>query len=169
MTLNGCLTVLMALLVSDAAPSAQSQAPSGGSVLRVMILDEAPPNGVMRLWLVIRNGAPAPRIFCRRSWSYAWTSASANNPVFGETKGSIHGCGDDDHDAFWLLVPGEYRFDSVEAKAPERANYDLEVEVELVERALNSAAAVEQTITWNGRMSDAIALGESVKAGRFGK
>jgi len=132
-----------------------------------MILDK-PSRGVMRLWIVVRNDARNARIFCRESWGYSWISSDANGPVLSESKASLHGCGDDDHDAFWVLLPGERRFDSFEAEAPPiPGDYELHVDVDVVEKALNSPAAVKRTLSWSGRMSDALALGERLKTARF--
>ena len=83
-------------------------------------------------------------------------------------QGQIHGCGDADHDAFWLLLPNEYRFDSFEVKAPEHNRYDLQVDVGLIESGLNSSAATEHALTWSGRMSDAVSVA-SLKRGQFAR
>ena len=164
---NNCLALLIgAVLVLYAGPSTPLQAQSDDVSLSVMILDQQRADGIMRLWLQIGNGASVSRVFCRSSWSYTWISGEANGPGFAESKASIHGCGDDDHDPFWLLLPGEHRLDSFEATAPPKGNYDLQVEVELVEQTLGSSAITKRTLSWSGTASEALASGESLKARR---
>jgi len=171
MVLNWSLPILLgAPLLPGASAPIPSQTSSAELTLAVMILDQPPSAGVLRLWIVVRNSATIPRIFCRESWGYSWISSDPNGPGVSESKGSLHGCGDDDHDAFWLLLPGERRFDSFEAKAPGLpGNYELHVDVDLVEKPLGSTTAARRTLSWSGRMSDAVALGESLKAGRLPK
>ena len=64
-------------------------------------------------------------------------------------------------------MPGERRFDSIGAKAPPtRGSYELHVDVDLVEKPLGLTVVAKRTLSWSGRVSDALAFGESLKAGR---
>jgi hypothetical protein len=84
-------------------------------------------------------------------------------PPYIKATASIHGCGDDDHDPFWLLRPGESRFDSFELETVPKESYDLAVDVDIVERVLGSTAApCRRTLSWKGRLSDAVALGREL-------
>jgi len=43
----------------------------------------------------------------------------------------VHGCGDDEHDPFWLLLPGQSRFDSYEVAEAGSTTAALAVDVEV--------------------------------------
>jgi hypothetical protein len=73
------------------------------------------------------------QVFCQSGWSYSLRSADPNGPADVGAVVSMHGCGGD-RNPFWILLPGESRFDSYEVK-PTR------------------------TIAWKGCVTDALAAG----------
>lgn len=155
------LVVTGALLVFGFEPPVRSQQPIEELSLAVLFLDPPPANGMATMWLVIKNHSQIPRVFCRQSWSYMWMSADPNGPAGGEVHTSLHGCGDRD----WLLLPNESRLDPVEIKSPSERTARLDVDVEVVERSLGSDAVLgRHTLTWKGKVSDAVALGEKLKS-----
>ena len=105
MTLRSLTTLMVAALLAGARAPMLVQTSSDQRALTVMILDQPSPAGALRLWIVVRNDATSARILCRDGWRYTWISSDPNGPGFGETKASVHGCGDEDHDAFWPSRP----------------------------------------------------------------
>lgn len=76
----------------------------------------------------------------------------------------MHGCSDDSHDPFWLLLPGESRFDSYEVTGPEGSKATLEVDVEVMHHATGALGPGERvTLSWKGRIADAVALGSRLR------
>jgi hypothetical protein len=113
-----------------------------------------------RLWLRITNGSRRAQILCRSSWGYTWISDDPQAEPAIEEKSSLHGCGDDSHDPFWLLLPGESRFDSYEVSGPAGPNATLEVGVDVMHHPVDVPGPGERaTLSWKGRVADAIALG----------
>ena len=162
------LVVALCLVLSGNA-TAHSQSRSDGFALSVMLMDQPQPGREARVWLVIKNTMSTPYVLCRPYWSYTLIPLDPGSPGLSEAKASLHGCGDDDHDGFWLLLPGESRFDSFDMKAPSAGDHDFEVEVELVGRPAGSnAAAVKKTLSWTGRLSEAVAAGKKLIAGSRG-
>jgi len=117
-----------------------------------------------RLWLRITNGTGRAHVLCRSSWGYTWISDDPQEEAAIEEKSSLHACGDESHDPFWLLLPGESRFDSYEVTGPASVNATLEVGVDLMRYRIGAAGPGErETLSWKGRVADAIALGAKLK------
>jgi len=134
--------------------------------LTAIFLESPRPGENGTLWLAIKNNAKAPRVFCRPSWGYSWFSDSG--PISAEENAKLHGCGGTETDPYWLLMPGEHRFDSFNVKTPLTSDYELEVRVEINEKPVGRFQTAEsQTLSWKGRLADAVALGEKLKSGRF--
>ena len=113
-----------------------------------------------RLWLRITNGNRHAQVLCRSSWGYTWISDDPQEAPAIEEKSSLHGCGDDSHDPFWLLLPGESRFDSYEVTGPAGPNATLEVSVDVTHYSIEASGPGERvTLSWKGRLADARALG----------
>jgi hypothetical protein len=101
---------------------------------------------------------------CRSSWGYTWVSENPQAPPSIEEKSSLHGCGDDSHDPFWLLLPGESRFDSYEVTAAGGPLSSLEVAVDVLHHPIGTSGPAERiALPWKGRVADAIALGARLK------
>ena len=125
-----------------------------------------PPRGKTptRLWLRITNGTRRAQILCRSSWGYTWISDDPQETPAIEERSSLHGCGDDSHDPLWLLLPGESRFDSHEVTGPTRPNATLEVDVDVMHYPAGARGPGERaTLSWKGRVADAIALGSKLR------
>jgi hypothetical protein len=130
-----------------------------------MLLKEPQPGGAARLWIVIKNTTSAPHVLCRSFWGYTLIPADPESPGFSEADTSLHGCGDKDHDPFWLALPGESRFDSYEMKSPPEGNYKLQIRVKLVESPLDSKGSrIERRLAWDGALTDAISVGKALIA-----
>ena len=159
--------VLLALLSAvDPGVSAQSRAASASPDFAVALLDQPAGDGVSRIWLAVRNTGQNPRLFCRTFWSYRWIPENADSPPVGEADSSRQRC-DDDQGAWWLVLPGEWRFDSVTVQAPPDAPRELQVVVGLIERNPGRAGSSEWTVSWSRPVPDAVALGDKLKAGQF--
>jgi len=155
---------LAGVLAIGSGPAPRAQVQGRQLSIEAFFIDPPKPNTSTRLWLKITNGSPRVQVFCRPSWGYSWISDDPQAPSPGEAKASVHGCGDDDHDPFWLLLPGESRFDSYEvakAGAPDAA---LEVHVDVMLHRLGTPGAGErETLSWKGRVAEATALGLKLK------
>ena len=125
-----CLLVSTALLTFFGTASHSSQKPTHLR-LSALLFDGQAQGDLVTLWVRIENLSKEPLILCRPYWSYSFKSADPNGPVTGEADASIHGCGDRDHDPFWLVLPGQSRFDSFEVKGLSEPNALLQVDVEL--------------------------------------
>jgi hypothetical protein len=133
--------------------------------LSALLFDGQVQGDLVTLWVRIENLSKEPLILCRPYWSYSFKSADPNGPVTGEADASIHGCGDRDHDPFWLVLPGQSRFDSFEVKGLSEPSALLQVDVELIERRLRPGSEpTTQQISWSGRVADALAAGQQLKA-----
>jgi hypothetical protein len=164
MALRTLALISIVVLAGGFSGAANAQRQGSQLSLEAFFTDSPKVSAPTRLWLKITNKSPRVQVFCRPSWSYSWISDDPQAPSPGEAKASLHGCGDDDHDPFWLLLPGESRFDSyeiTEAGAPIAA---LEVDVEVMHHPIDSPGPGERvTLSWNGRAADAIALGSKLK------
>ena len=155
---------LAGLVAIGLGPTARAQGQGRQLSIEAFFIDPPKANTPTRLWLKITNGSPRAQMFCRPSWGYSWISddPQAHSPV--EAKPSLHGCGDDDHDPFWLLLPGESRFDSYEitkAGAPAAA---LEVDVDVMLHPVGAPGPGDrETLSWKGRVAEAIALGSKLR------
>lgn len=166
--------VLLQLTLAIAAAPAQeatrlsptAPAASRALSLKVLLLEPLAPGAKVRLWLQITNQEQSVRIFCRPRWGYDYTAPNSQDESWGETKLSIHGCGDDDHDGFWALLPGENRFDSVEIRSPGSPAGKLKVEVDIEEHFEGGILAPSRTISWQGLVSEALSSGDAFRARR---
>ena len=161
------MVFLAVLCAAEASVEAQSPAVPGGPDFAVMLLDQPQRETVGRVWLAFRNSGQSPRLFCRSFWSYTWISNDPNSPAVSGADSSVEGCGDGGQGPSWVLLPGEWRFDSVEVKAPPDRTRELQVVVGLIERTPGRAGSSERTVSWSRPVSDAIALGDKLKAGQF--
>ena len=166
MILFKSVVVLVATLI---VPRSPVLAPGvDGVSLTVMFMERASPADESRLWVVIKNGSTKVRMFCKQGWGYSLIPDDLSNPPFIRAWTSVHGCGDDEHDPFWLLLPGESRVDSVVVETPPTHNYDVDVSVDIDEIPLGSAkVAAHRTLEWKGRLSDAITRFDRLKVGRL--
>ena len=146
---------------SPAAPAA-----SRALSLKVMLLEPLAPGSNVRLWLEIANQEQRVRVFCRPGWSYEYSPPNLQGDAWGENKVSIHGCGDDDHDGFWALLPGESRFDSFEIRSPSSPTAKLSVEVHIEEYFEGGVFAPSRTISWQGLVSEALLAGDAFRSRR---
>ena len=152
------------LLCSDG--TVYTQRNGDGLSLNVLFFDALRSGADTRMWLQIKNSTPRVQVLCRPYWGYTWISPDPQGDAAVEANTSLHGCGDDDHDGFWLLLPGESRFDSFEIKSPPTPTATLAVEVEVIERVLGATEpSARRTMSWKGRVSDAVALGDRLRAG----
>jgi hypothetical protein len=95
-----------------------------------------------------------------------WFSDTAT--TFGQTDAQLHGCGGSATDPYWLLLPGERRFDSFEITVPATTDYELDVDVEITEKRIGSATIIAtQMLSWKGRLTAAVATGERLRTGRL--
>ena len=164
MALRTLALMSVVVLAVGFRPAVSAQGQASRLSLEAFFLDPPKANTPARLWLKITNGSPRAQVLCRPSWGYSWVSDDPQEPSPGEARASLHGCGDDDHDAFWLLLPGESRFDSyevTEAGAPIAA---LDVRVDVMLHTVEAPGPGERvTLSWKGRVADAIALGSKLR------
>ena len=147
---------------SSPAPRAQGQEKQLS--IEAFFIDPPQANSPTRLWLKITNGSPRAQVFCRSSWGYSWISDDPQAPSPAEARARLHGCGDDDHDPFWLLLPGESRFDSYEVTEAGAPTATLEVHVDVMLHPVGAPGAAErETLSWKGRVAEAIALGSKLR------
>jgi hypothetical protein len=146
---------------SPAAPAA-----SRALSLKVLLLEPLAPGGNVRLWLQITNQEQSVRLFCRPGWDYEYRPPNSQDAAWGGNKVSIHGCGDDDHDALWALLPGESRFDSFEIRSPDSPTGTLRVEIHIEEYFEGAVFAPSRTIGWQGLVSEALSAGDALRSRR---
>jgi hypothetical protein len=158
--------VLMCILVLSVGfrPAVSAQGSTNQLSLAVFFIEPPKAKTPTRLWLRITNGTPRAQILCRSSWGYTWLSDDPQEAPAIEEKSSLHGCGDDNHDPFWLLLPGESRFDSYEVTGPAGPNGPVKVDVDVMHRLADAPGPGDRvTLSWKGRLSDAIALGSKLR------
>lgn len=156
------LSIVVVAVGLGLSRSAQGQA--GQLSVEVFFMDPPKDKTPTRLWLRITNGTRRAEILCRSSWGYTWISDDPKEMPAIEERSSLHGCGDDDHDPLWLLLPGESRFDSYEVTGPARPNATLEIDVEAMHHPVDAPGPGERvTLSWKGRVADAIALGTKLR------
>jgi hypothetical protein len=167
-TLMRQFTVLLLVLMLAVQGVASAQT-TDTLVLSVLLFDP-PRTETTRIWLAIKNTGKAAMTLCRPFWGYGWLSSDPGGPAAIEAHASIHGCGDDDHDPLWLLLPGETRFDSYEVKGTGNldAGGTLSVDVEVLQHILGTDSLVSNiSLSWKGKVSDALAAGERMRLGKF--
>lgn len=160
-----CLLLSAALLIGfDAVP--QSAQDSRHLRLSALLFDDQAQDESVTLWLRIENRSDRPMTLCRPYWGYGFRSADPNGAMTAAAMMITHGgCGDGDHDPWWLVLPGESRFDSFEVKGLSEPGALLEVDVELFERPLvPGREPTTSRISWSGRVADALAAGQRLKA-----
>jgi hypothetical protein len=155
---------LIGALAAGSGPALQAQGQGHQLSLEAFFIDPPKANAPTRLWLKITNGSPRAQVLCRPSWGYSWISDDPQAPSPGEAKASLHGCGDDDHDPFWLLLPGESRFDSYEVSKAGSPTAALEVDVDVMLHPVGALGpGKSEILSWKGRVADAIGLGAKLK------
>lgn len=155
---------LIGILVTGSGPALQAQGQGRQLSIEAFFIDPPKANAPTRLWLKITNRSRRAQVYCRPSWGYSWISDDPQAPSPGEAKASLHGCGDDDHDPFWVLLPGESRFDSYEITEAGAPIASLEVDVHVMHHPIDSPGPGERvTLSWKGRVADAIALGSKLR------
>jgi len=155
---------LIGVLVTGSGPTLQAQGKGRQLSMEAFFIDPPKADTPTRLWLKITNGSPRVQVLCRSSWGYSWISDDPQAPSPGEAKASLHGCGDDDHDPLWVLLPSESRFDSYEITKAGALPAALEVDVEVMHHPIDSPGSGERvTLSWKGRVADAIAVGSKLK------
>lgn len=144
------------------APAIYAQKPQ--LELQVLFLVNPVSAEPARLWMAIKNIGQVPRVLCRSRWSYSWISDDPTVEAFINAKASLHGCGDDDHDPMWILLPGETRFDSFGVKAPPEEKVRLRVSIDIEMRDVDSGSSTETTLEWHGLVREAVANGVKVRS-----
>lgn len=155
---------LIGALATVVGPALQAQGDGRQLSIEAFFIDPPTANAPTRLWLKITNGSRRAQVLCRPSWSYSWISDDPEAPSPSEAKASLHGCGDDDHDPFWLLLPGESRVDSYEVTKAGAPKASLEVDIDVMHHSIGAPDQTERTtLSWKGSVADAIALGSKLK------
>ncbi len=131
--------------------------------MAVFFIDTPKVGEESRMWIQITNRTSSTQVICRSGWGYTWLPADQNEPPTIAAHASFHGCGDDDHDPFWLLLPGESRFDSHGVRGPADPGATLDVSVELERRQFGTSPAEPMHLTWSGRVADAVAAGVQLR------
>jgi hypothetical protein len=156
---------LIGALATGSGQALQAQGQGRQLSFEAFFIDSPKANAPTRLWLKITNGSPRAQVLCRSSWGYSWISDDPQAPSPGEAKASLHGCGDDDHDPFWLLLPGESRFDSYEVTEAGSLVAALAVDVDVMVHPVGALGpGKRETLSWKGRVADAIGLGAKLKS-----
>jgi hypothetical protein len=158
------LLISIALLYPGFSSVLSAQGQASQLSVEAFFVDPPTVNNSTRLWLRVTNGTRRAQILCRSSWGYTWISDDPQEAPAIEERSSLHGCGDDSHDPFWLLLPGESRFDSYEVTGPWRPSATLEVDVDVTHYPIGAPGSDERImLSWKGRVADAIALGEKLR------
>lgn len=156
--------LLLGVIAAGAELPIRAQSGKSNLLLEAFFVDSINVNSPTRLWMKITNTGQGARIMCRQSWGYSWVSDDPRQPSPGEAFGNTHGCGDDEHDPFWLLLPGQSRFDSYGLAASGGQAAALEVHVEVTHRAIGANGSGEnETLSWQGRVADALAFGVKLR------
>jgi hypothetical protein len=134
--------VLVLSIAGPPVPLAQT-----ADTLALSVLLEAPRTDTTRMWVGIKNTSDTALTLCRRLWNYTWISSDPAGYAGGESKSSIHGCGDDDHDPLWLLLPGETRFDSYVVKGSADDEAALMVDVEVLQHNVGAGPPVAKVLS----------------------
>jgi hypothetical protein len=164
MALRALALTSIVVLAAGFHPEVSAQGQTSQFSVEAFFTDPPKAKASTRLWLRITNRTRRPQILCRSSWGYTWLSDDPQEAPAIEEKSSLHGCGDDSHDPFWLLLPGESRFDSNEVTGPAGTKATLEVSVDVVYHPIEASGPGERvTLSWKGRVADAIALGSKLK------
>jgi hypothetical protein len=164
MSFKTLVLTCIALIAVGCVPVLSAQDPAAQLSLEAFFIDPPKANTATRLWVRITNRTRRAQILCRSARGYAWISDDPQEDAAIHATASLHGCGDDDHDPLWLLLPGESRFDSYEVTGPSRPTSTLEVDVDVMHYPLGMPGPGQRlTLTWKGRVSEAIALGSTLR------
>jgi len=158
------LLILLVLILS--IPGAASAQTADTLALSVLLFDP-PSTDTPRMWVGIKNTGKTALTLCRPSWSYSWVSTDPGVNAGGAARASIHGCGDDDHDPLWILLPGETRLDSYEVNGSADVAAALLVSVEVLLHNSGADLPVRKVLSWKGKVSDALAAAERMRLGKF--
>ena len=164
MALRTLALISIVVLAVGFRSALSAQGPASQLSVQAFFMDPPKVKTPTGLWLRITNETRRAQILCRSSWGYTWISDDPQEAPAIEEKPSLHGCGDDSHDPFWLLLPGESRFDSYEVTGPAGPNATLEVGVDVTHYPIGAPGPGERvTLSWKGRIADAIALGSKLR------
>jgi hypothetical protein len=163
------MSALILLFTMIAAQSQSLTASQDQLTLRILVVDEINSGSPVRLWFQITNVGGSARILCRESRGIRYTSSDPKEVMWSDSGTTIHGCGDDDHDPLWLLLPGESRFDSLELEGAITAAGSLLVNEVLVDKTQSGSPAAIQPrypLSWSGQIVEAIASGKDIRSYR---
>ena len=155
--------VLLVTLLAPANIGVHAQTPSTDFKLRAFILalripvNVANPDGTPIttgdvLWVGVTNDSNIPYSLCTAGWGWSFGGSGALVGV--------------DHcSPYWILLPGETHFQSLNLPIPADRTTKLSLTVLLEGKPLGSAGGVTRsTLKWDGTVEEALAAGEKMKA-----
>jgi hypothetical protein len=159
--------VLLVTLLAPANIQVHTQTPPTDFTLRAFILalripiNVANPDGTPMttgdvMWVGVKNNTNTPYSLC--------TSASGWSSI-GDG-GLSGGLSSVDHcSPYWILLPGETHFQSLNLSIPAERSTKLSLTVLMEGKPLGSVGSVARSwLKWDGTVEEALAAGEKVKA-----
>jgi len=154
------------VLVACLEGSLSSQ-PADDLWLRVLFLKPIAADGSASMWLAIENRSQTARLFCHRSWGYAWRTTDRNAPMGGVVSSNTQDCGEGNR-PYWLVLPGQTRFDAFEIRVPGGTTlFDVDLVLQEIGVPRMGAPPIRRWLKWSGTVDDAIAAGQKVGARPF--
>jgi len=151
------------VLVACLEGSLSSQ-PADDLWLRVLFLKPIAADGSASMWLAIENRSQTARLFCHRSWGYAWRTTDRNAPMGGVVSSNTQDCGEGNR-PYWLVLPGQTRFDAFEIRVPGGTTlFDVDLVLQEIGVPRMGAPPIRRWLKWSGTVDDAIAAGQKVGA-----
>ena len=149
------------VLVACLEGSLSSQ-PADDLWLRVLFLKPIAADGSASMWLAIENRSQTARLFCHRSWGYAWRTTDRNAPMGGVVSSNTQDCGEGNR-PYWLVLPGQTRFDAFEIRVPGGTTlFDVDLVLQEIGVPRMGAPPIRRWLKWSGTVDDAIAAGQKV-------
>ena len=155
--------VLLVLLLAPANMGVHTQTPSTDFTLRAFILalripvDVVNPDGTPTttgdvLWVGVKNDTNIPYSLCTAGWGWSFGGGGA--------LGGVDHCS-----PYWILLPGETHFQSLNLSIPVDRTTKLSLTALLEGKPLGSAGSVTGlTLKWDGTVEEAVAAGDKMKA-----
>jgi hypothetical protein len=155
--------VLLVTLLAPANMRVHTQTPSTDFTLRAFIFALRIPVNVVNpdgtpmttgdvLWVGVKNITNIPYSLCTAGWGWSFGNGGA--------LGAVDHCS-----PYWILLPGETHFQSLNLAIPVDRTTKLSLTSLLEGKPLGSAGSVTRlTLKWDGTVEEALAAGEKMKA-----
>lgn len=154
-----CLAAVFTLLV----PRAHAQErPAVQISLNALAITEAPLPSQARVWIQLKNESSRPYLFCHELVTVSVLRRNALGS--GSSGGTSGACQDAGGRDFWILLPGESRFERLGSLTVPDDVTDLWISVELAGREFGSEGALfYHTVRWQRPFAEAVENAERLR------